>query len=363
MKDINLILEEIENLLKTENTEIKKENIQPTNTEINSEENKKNKENQLEKAEINSEENIKNEENQPKTKEEDEKKTTLLVKYQNNCLKSTNFEPLLQKIQLIRYIMEQILYVFGDIYEYSEGYFFNVVNQALEVVVFNGYSSDKFENMTELFLYQLFLTSFREDHQILFSFYYSLHFLKEIGQNNKLLWNYFIQGPVHSNEDSTWFQSKRIQENWESLKQVLHHCFKITDSNLPALFIENKDFVNIKIKREKEDVISPKNAAKKIISEKNFQTSQNFGENQNNLFFPTETNITENEKLLAKKQKITTFDKPKEKQGLTPENNEHTTILTRRKNRKSQTMNLTIQPNQKKIKKFEKRNELCIKFA
>lgn len=347
MKDINLILEEIENLLKDETTEVKKESVQQeTATE----------------TEIKTEEITKNDENQPKTKVDDEKKMNLLVKYQNNCLKSTNFEPLLQKIQLIRFVMEQILYVFGDIYEYSEGYFFNVVNQALEVVVFNGYSSDKFENMTELFLYQLFLTSFREDHQILFSFYYSLYFLKEIGQNNKLLWNYFIQGPVHSSEDSTWFQNKKVQENWESLKQVLHHCFKITDSNLPALFIENKDFVNIKIKREKDDLVSPKNAAKKQISERNFQTSQHLSDNQNNLFFPTETNIIENEKLGAKKQKIATFDKPKEKEGGISESNEHMTILTRRKKRKSQTMNLTIQPNQKKIKKFEKKNELCKKI-
>lgn len=357
-------MEIIDGLLKKENVEKK-----PNESNIIIESNMKNEENkndQIEnsnelrddnKIDLNSQKPV-NEKNNDNSI--DSTKTSLLGIYQINCLKTTELEQFLQKIELIRNILEQIMPIFGDIYEFSENYFFNVLYQALEVVVYNGYPLDKFENMTELFLYQLILTSFREDHQILFSFYYSLYFLKETGQHNKLLWNFFIQGPIESKSQSTWFQNPKIQEHWENLKHVLLECFKITDGNLPALHIENKDFVEIKIKREKDE--SSPNNQKKNINDK-YQSSNSVGMQSNNnsiSFFPTETNIVGNEsKKIIKRAKIAALQ-PKINNEYNSE--ENINILTRRKNLKSQTLMVNI-PQKKSKKNMDGKNELCTSFG
>ena len=278
-----------------------------------------------------------------------------LIKNHRESLNISNYDHLIQKLELIRNILEQIMSVFGDIYEFSEDYFFNVINQALEVVIYNGYSTDKFESMMELFVYQLILTSFREDHQTLFSFYYSLYFHKEIGQHNKLLWSYFIQGPVQNNDNLTWFQSTKTQENWDNFKEGFQDTFKITDANLPGLNIDHNESVNIKIKRERDEK-SPRRQATKIITEARMQTSQSFQDfNNSAIFFPTEANIHEPVNKSNKNSLV----------GLTEKNEDtsNLTILTRRKHRKSNTMNMNINIEQispkMKGKKYQKKIEIC----
>ena len=277
------------------------------------------------------------------------------IKDHRDSLRNSNYDHLIKKLELIRSILEQIMQVFGDIYDFSEDYYFNVINQALEVVIYNGYSSDKFESMMELFVYQLILTSFREDHQTLFSFYYSLYFLKEIGQHNKLLWNYFIQAPVTNNDNVTLFQNAKIQENWEGLTQVLQEIFKVTDANLPSLHIKNNEGISIRIKREKEER-SPKKQTK-IASDNRMLSSQELGSNAN---FITEVNIMDSSNQSSIPSII---GSPDIKQH--DEHSDHLSILTRRKKRKSQTLNLNIPQLhaplnvKEKGKKYEKKIELC----
>lgn len=287
----------------------------------------------------------------------DKKTPTQLLRYHKENLGRTSYDHMLQKLELIRGILEQILHVFGDIYEFSEDYYFTVVSQALEVVIYNGYANDRFESMMELFVYQLLLTSLREDHQTLFSFYYSLYFLKEIGQHNKLLWNYFIQGPVQNFDNVTWFQNARIQENWEFFKQVFQECFKNSDSNLPGLVIEKNEYVHMKIKREKEEV-SPKKMVKGMMSSGNlsdFTSNVNVNREKTTenapTFFTTEVNINDPSftRLEGDGDRMTGFV-----------SNESLSILTRRKHRKSQTLNVRIpEGGKEKGKKYEKKIELC----
>lgn len=277
-----------------------------------------------------------------------------LGKYHEGNLRNTNFDSLLKKLELIRIILEQIMHIFGDLYEFSEDYYFNVVNQALEVVIFNGYSNDKFESMMELFLYQLVLTSLKEDHQSLFSFYYSFYFLKEIGQHNKLLWNFFIQGPIQNSDKTIWFQSSKISENWENLKQVLQESFKITDCNLPQLNIKNNEYIDIKFKRDIENSSSliQKN---KMITEPKLQSSEtipslnntNIPTNNNNsnssFFFPTEANI----------------------EGKTKNEEFQNNSLKKRTKNKSSTLYLNVNiPDSSvqkgKYKNYDRKIELCI---
>jgi hypothetical protein len=90
--------------------------------------------------------------------------------------------------------VEEICDLLGNLYSYSDYCFFVNIKQGLDITMTNGYSEDKFESMLELCIYQLILTSLRSDHQTLFTFFYSIYFLKELHQFNELEWKVFIEG-------------------------------------------------------------------------------------------------------------------------------------------------------------------------
>ena len=107
-----------------------------------------------------------------------------------------NYLSLSRKLYAMKTVVLNLSEICGNIYNFSDYTFVLIIYQALEITLENGYNGEKFEGMMELYTYQLILTSLREDHQILFSFYYSLSFMKELQSLDSEEWKYFISGII-----------------------------------------------------------------------------------------------------------------------------------------------------------------------
>ena len=100
---------------------------------------------------------------------------------------------LCKKLYLMKTVFLNFKNICGNIYSFSEKLFLLLIYQALEISLANHYIGDKFDSMMELYIYQLIITSLREDHQIVFSFYYSLNFLSDNDFSQDLEWKNFLK--------------------------------------------------------------------------------------------------------------------------------------------------------------------------